>query len=84
MREDMATTEELYEAILNGDNKGSVSITREGLDAGVAPQALIDEAMIPAMAEIIASSINTCESTPASRHSRVITTAPLLSPLRIA
>ena len=52
MREDMATTEELYEAILNGDNKGSVSITREGLDAGVAPQALIDEAMIPAMAEV--------------------------------
>jgi 5-methyltetrahydrofolate--homocysteine methyltransferase len=48
----MATTEELYEAILNGDNKGSVSITREGLDAGVAPQALIDEAMIPAMAEV--------------------------------
>jgi 5-methyltetrahydrofolate--homocysteine methyltransferase len=48
----MATTEQLYEAILNGDNKGSVSITREGLDAGVAPQALIDEAMIPAMAEV--------------------------------
>jgi len=48
----MATTEELYEAILNGDNKGAVAITREGLDAGVDPQALIDGAMIPAMAEV--------------------------------
>ncbi len=48
----MATTEELYEAILKGDNKGAAAITGEGLGAGVAPQALIDEAMIPAMAEV--------------------------------
>jgi 5-methyltetrahydrofolate--homocysteine methyltransferase len=52
MREDMATTEQLYEAILNGDNKGAAAITGEGLEAGMDPQALIDEAMIPAMAEV--------------------------------
>jgi len=48
----MATTEELYEAILNGDNKGAAAITGEGLEAGMDPQALVDEAMIPAMAEV--------------------------------
>jgi 5-methyltetrahydrofolate--homocysteine methyltransferase len=48
----MATTEQLYEAILNGDNKGAAAITGEGLEAGMDPQALVDEAMIPAMAEV--------------------------------
>ena len=50
-QEIMTRFEKLYEAVLSGDNKGAAAITQEALDDGVDPQQLIDEAMIPAMAE---------------------------------
>jgi len=48
----MAIIEELYQAILTGDNKGAMAITQRGLDEGADLQALIDGGMIPAMAEV--------------------------------
>jgi 5-methyltetrahydrofolate--homocysteine methyltransferase len=42
---------DLYEAVLDGEDDLSADLTRVGLDAGLAPQVLIDDAMIPAMAE---------------------------------
>ncbi len=42
---------ELYEAILTGDARKSVDITRAALDAGVDPQQLVNAHMIPAMDE---------------------------------
>jgi len=48
----MAIIEELYQAILTGDNKGAMAITQRGLDEGTDLQALIDGGMIPAMAEV--------------------------------
>ncbi len=47
----MELLDELYEAILTGDFFTSPDLTRRGLDEGFAPQTLIDDAMIPAMAE---------------------------------
>lgn len=47
----MELLEELYEAILTGDFFTSPEITRRGLAEGFAPQTLIDDSMIPAMAE---------------------------------
>jgi 5-methyltetrahydrofolate--homocysteine methyltransferase len=41
----------LYDAILNGDQKTSVALTRQALDEGVAPLDLIHRYMIPAMDE---------------------------------
>ena len=52
MTGDMAIIEELYQAILTGDNKGAMAITQRGLDEGTDLQALIDGGMIPAMAEV--------------------------------
>ena len=43
--------ERLYEAIVNGDKNSSVEVTQQALDGGADPQAMIDEAMIPAMRE---------------------------------
>lgn len=43
---------QLYEAVLNGDLKGAVEVTRSALDAGVDPQQLVTEQMIPAMDEV--------------------------------
>jgi 5-methyltetrahydrofolate--homocysteine methyltransferase len=43
--------ERLYEAIVNGDKNAAVEVTQQALDGGADPQALIDEAMIPAMRE---------------------------------
>lgn len=48
----MAIIEELYQAIVAGDNKGAVATTQRGLDDGREPQVLIDEGMIPAMSEV--------------------------------
>jgi len=48
----MTQIEKLYDAILNGNNKGAVEITQEALDAGVTAQQLIDQGMIPAMGEV--------------------------------
>ena len=42
---------DLYEAILTGDATRSVEITQAALDAGVDPQRLVNEQMIPAMDE---------------------------------
>jgi corrinoid protein of di/trimethylamine methyltransferase len=42
----------LYEAILTGDRNAAVEFTRTALDAGVDPQQLVDEQMIPAMDEV--------------------------------
>ena len=43
--------QELYEAILHGDNQAAIEITREALGDGKSPEDLIDGGMIPAMAE---------------------------------
>jgi len=43
--------ERLYEAIVNGDKNSAVEVTQQALDGGADPQAMIDEAMIPAMRE---------------------------------
>ncbi len=48
----MTHTEELYEAVLSGNKKAAEEATREALEASVAPQSLIDAAMIPAMEEV--------------------------------
>jgi 5-methyltetrahydrofolate--homocysteine methyltransferase len=42
----------LYDAILNGDNKTAVAITKEALAAGTAPLDLITHYMSPAMDEV--------------------------------
>ena len=47
----MAGFEQLYEAVLTGDRKIAVESTQQALDDGVDPQIIIDNGMIPAMAE---------------------------------
>ena len=47
----MAILEDLYEAILTGEFDDAPALTQQGLDEGFGPQELIDQAMIPAMAE---------------------------------
>ncbi len=47
----MSRFEELYEAVLSGDNGSAAATTRDALEQGADPQQLIDEGMIPAMAE---------------------------------
>jgi corrinoid protein of di/trimethylamine methyltransferase len=42
----------LYDAILSGDRNAAVEFTRTALDAGVDPQQLVNEQMIPAMDEV--------------------------------
>lgn len=42
----------LYNAVLTGDLKGAVEVTRESLAAGDDPQQLVTEQMIPAMDEV--------------------------------
>jgi len=42
----------LYKAVLTGDLKSAVEVTRESLSAGVDPQQLVTEQMIPAMDEV--------------------------------
>ncbi|MAE95750.1 MAG: cobalamin-binding protein [Deltaproteobacteria bacterium] len=48
----MAVLEELREAVLTGDKDRAVEVTRLGLETSIDPQALIDDAMIPAMDEV--------------------------------
>ncbi len=45
----MAQSEELYDAILNGDAKKAHAATQAALDAGAVPMQLIAESMVPAM-----------------------------------
>ncbi len=47
----MTVLEELYEAVVAGEDDRTAELTRRGLDEGLEPQQLIDDAMIPAMAE---------------------------------
>jgi len=42
----------LYDAVVNGDQKASVRITKEALDSGVQPLELLEKYMIPAMDEV--------------------------------
>ena len=42
----------LYDAILNGDQKTSVALTKQALEEGVEPMDLIHRYMIPAMDEV--------------------------------
>ena len=51
MTESSKNLHDLYEAILTGDADKSVDITRSALQAGIDPQQLVNEHMIPAMDE---------------------------------
>ena len=48
----MPDLQQLYEAVLNGDQKTAVAVTKEALEAGVAPMDLITHQMVPAMDEV--------------------------------
>ncbi len=48
----MADLKKLYEAVLNGDSKGSIAITKEAIAENIAPMELITNHMIPAMDEV--------------------------------
>jgi 5-methyltetrahydrofolate--homocysteine methyltransferase len=48
----MTQIEDLYEAVLTGNKNAAESVTRRALAASVDPQALVDDAMIPAMDEV--------------------------------
>jgi 5-methyltetrahydrofolate--homocysteine methyltransferase len=43
---------ELYDAVLTGDFKTAVEVTRTALEAGIDPQQLVTQQMIPAMDEV--------------------------------
>ncbi|MCU0255731.1 MAG: corrinoid protein [Vicinamibacterales bacterium] len=48
----MADLERLYQAVLNGDAKAAVAVTRQAIDEGMDPIALIQGTMVPAMGEV--------------------------------
>ncbi len=48
----MAQSNELHDAILNGDAKKAHAVTQAAIEAGIAPMALISESMVPAMDEV--------------------------------
>ncbi|HSB15192.1 MAG TPA: corrinoid protein [Bryobacteraceae bacterium] len=48
----MADTSKLYDAILNGDSKTAVAVTKEALADNSDPLELVNKAMIPAMDEV--------------------------------
>lgn len=48
----MADLGMLYDAVLNGDQKTSVAVTKQALEEGVAPLELITKYMVPAMDEV--------------------------------
>ncbi len=48
----MADLKKLYEAVLNGDSKGSIAITKEAIAEKVDPMELVTGHMIPAMDEV--------------------------------
>jgi len=47
----MEFLDELYDAIVEGEDDVAADLTREGLDKGFEPLVMIEEAMIPAMTE---------------------------------
>jgi len=48
----MPELEKLHDAILNGDAKAAVAVTKEALDSGVDPLELVTRYMVPAMDEV--------------------------------
>jgi corrinoid protein of di/trimethylamine methyltransferase len=48
----MADIKSLYEAVLNGDAKGSAAATQQAIAEGVDPLLLVNDGMIPAMDEV--------------------------------
>jgi len=48
----MAMSRELYDAIVNGNNKQAHAATQAAIEAGVKPMALVADTMIPAMDEV--------------------------------
>jgi len=50
--EAVADLKKLYDTILNGDAKTTRKLVQEAIAEGIPPSILIDEAMIPAMAEV--------------------------------
>ncbi len=48
----MVDLKKLYEAVLNGDAKAAVAVTKEALDAGADPMVLVTQYMVPAMDEV--------------------------------
>jgi corrinoid protein of di/trimethylamine methyltransferase len=42
----------LYEAVLNGDHKTAVAVTREAIDAGIGASEILSGYMVPAMDEV--------------------------------
>jgi 5-methyltetrahydrofolate--homocysteine methyltransferase len=48
----MPDLKQLYEAVVNGDAKGSQALTQQALAEGVDPLKLVNEHMIPAMDEV--------------------------------
>ncbi len=48
----MADFARLHDAVINGDNRAAVAITREALAANADPLELVHQYMIPAMAEV--------------------------------
>ena len=48
----MIDLNKLHEAILTGDGKMALAVTREAIDSGIAPMELVSKYMIPAMDEV--------------------------------
>jgi corrinoid protein of di/trimethylamine methyltransferase len=48
----MAELQKLHDAILNGDAKSAVAVTREAIEAGADPMDLVTNYMVPAMDEV--------------------------------
>lgn len=48
----MADLKQLYDAILNGDHKTAVAVTKQALSEGITPMELITKYMSPAMDEV--------------------------------
>ena len=48
----MADLQKLYDAVLNGDAKTAVAVTREAIAENIDPLQLISGTMVPAMAEV--------------------------------
>lgn len=48
----MSTIEELKNSVINGKRKDAIAVTTELLEAGTAPEVLLEEALIPAMSVV--------------------------------
>jgi corrinoid protein of di/trimethylamine methyltransferase len=52
IEENMAELKKIFDAILDGDNKTALAITKEAISEGVEPMDLITNQMVPAMNEV--------------------------------